>query len=404
MRREPLSSLVNDVRQCNPRELGRPRITYLDISCVDNGTKRLMAPQRIAVDVAPSRARQLVHADDVLVSTVRPNLNAVALVPLKFDSEIASTGFCVLRPQPKQLYPTYLFYFTQSAGFVTHLTTIANGASYPAVTDKDILEIRVPLPELSEQRRIARQLEEADRLRRTRRYTLELSDAFLSAAFLKVFSDPSFPSVHLEELASKEKNSFVNGPFGSDLLTNELTDSGVPVVYIRDIASGRYERMSSAFVTPAKAAKLAFCNVKPGDVLVTKVGDPPGIAAVYPETEQDGVVTQDVIRIRPNAKLVSALYLRTLLNSSLVVNEMSKIMVEGTRLRFSLGQFKEVLVPFPPLPLQQKFAALAESVEHLRAVQGEALRQAEHLFNSLLHDAFRTEAEVPHAESKAHAV
>src|SRR5438105_12513 len=111
MIREPLSSLVSDVDQCNPRELGRARITYLDISSVDNGTKRL-TPQHIAVDAAPSRARQLVHANDVLISTVRPNLNAVALVPVELDREIASTGFCVLRPQPKQLYPQYLFYFT----------------------------------------------------------------------------------------------------------------------------------------------------------------------------------------------------------------------------------------------------------------------------------------------------
>ena len=67
---------------------------------------------------------------------------------------------------------------------------------------------------------------------------------------------------------------------------------------------------------------------------------------------------------------------------------MAKIMVEGTRLRFSLGQFKEISVPVPPLPLQQKFAALVERVERLRAVQREALRQAEHLFASLLHRAF----------------
>ena len=63
-------------------------------------------------------------------------------------------------------------------------------------------------------------------------------------------------------------------------------------------------------------------------------------------------------------------------------------MVEGTRLRFSLGQFKEISVPVPPLPLQQKVAALVERVERLRAVQREALRQAEHLFASLLHRAF----------------
>jgi type I restriction enzyme S subunit len=129
MKDRPLSELVNDVDQRNPRDLGRPRITYLDISSVDNDTKRFVAPRRLPVDAAPSRARQLVRADDVLVSTVRPNLNAVSLITAEFDGEIASTGFCVLRPKPEQLCPRYLFYFTQSAKFVKRLTGIANGAS-----------------------------------------------------------------------------------------------------------------------------------------------------------------------------------------------------------------------------------------------------------------------------------
>ena len=54
-------------------------------------------------------------------------------------------------------------------------------------------------------------------------------------------------------------------------------------------------------------------------------------------------------------------------------------------------QIEETPVIMPPLPLQQKFAALAERVERLRAVQREALRQAEHLFASLLHRAFSGE-------------
>ena len=169
----------------------------------------------------------------------------------------------------------------------------------------------------------------------------------------------------------------MNGPFGSDLLTSELTNSGVPVIYIRDISSGRYERTSSVFITPTKAAELTFCNAKPGDVLVAKVGDPPGIAAIYPAGDAEGIVTQDVIRIRPNTELVSVFYLQAFLNSRLAHQEMAKIMVEGTRLRFSLGQFKEISVPVPPLPLQQKFAALVHRVEHLRAVHKEALWQAE---------------------------
>ena len=267
-------------------------------------------------------------------------------------------------------------------------TSLIQDPAYPSISQEDIAAVTLLLPPLPEQHRIAAMLEEADRLRRTRRYALELSDSFLPATFLEMFGNNPFPYVALEELATDDRNSFVNGPFGSDLLTSELTDSGVPVIYIRDISSGRYERTSSVFVTPAKAAELDFCNVKSGDILVAKVGDPPGIAAIYPSTEPDGIVTQDVIRIRPNIECVSAFYLQGFLNSRLAQWEMSKIMVEGTRLRFSLGQFKELSVILPPLPLQQRFAELVRGHEKLRASQRESLRQVEHLFQSLLHQAF----------------
>ena len=68
-------------------------------------------------------------------------------------------------------------------------------------------------------------------------------------------------------------------------------------------------------------------------------------------------------------------------------------MVHGqTRARVSMGGLAELPIPVPPLPLQQQFAALVERVERLRSVQSEALRQAEHLFQSLLRSAFTTTA------------
>ncbi len=314
-------------------------------------------------------------------------------------SSRAPIGHCAVAPYPlctnqgfkslvtnDRLDPIYGYFALR---FVTpSIIARGRGATFAEVSTEIMESIQIPVPSLPQQQQIARQLEEADRLRRTRRYALALSDTFLPAAFLQLFGDSSYRNVRLEELAADEKNSVVNGPFGSDLLTRELTRSGVPVIYIRDISSGRYERTSTSFVTTAKAAELEFCNAKPGDVLVAKVGDPPGIAVIYPTTEMDGVVTQDVIRIRPNTKLVSPAFLQAFLNSSLAHREMAKIMVQGTRQRFSLGQFKEISVPLPALNLQNEFALLMTRAERLRSVQRESLRQAEHLFQTLLHRAF----------------
>lgn len=122
---------------------------------------------------------------------MRPNLSAVAQVPPQFDGEIASTGFCVLRPKRDGLEPRYLYYFTQTSRFVGELVRKATGATYPAVSDGDVLDTLIPLPNrLADQQRIAGILERADRLRRLRRYALDVGDAFLPAAFLQMFGDP----------------------------------------------------------------------------------------------------------------------------------------------------------------------------------------------------------------------
>lgn len=128
---------------------------YIDLSSVDQDTKLISDAREVACGEAPSRARQLVAAGDVLVSTVRPNLNGVARVPSELEGAAASTGFCVLRPEPKKIDGGYLFQWVKSSVFIGDMVRKATGASYPAVSDRIIFESSIPLPPLEEQRRNA---------------------------------------------------------------------------------------------------------------------------------------------------------------------------------------------------------------------------------------------------------
>ena len=132
--------------------------TYVDISSVDNGTKRILDPKVLHADSAPSRARQRLRSGDVLVSMTRPNLNAVALVPPELDGAIGSTGFHVLRARENVL-PQWLYYGVQTRQFVGSMSELVQGALYPAVRPKDIRAFNLCVPELTEQRRIVAELE-----------------------------------------------------------------------------------------------------------------------------------------------------------------------------------------------------------------------------------------------------
>jgi type I restriction enzyme, S subunit len=298
------------------------------------------------------------------------------------------SSIAILRPDRAQLDPTYLGYALRSPVVLRDATNRKTGSALQRIILGDLKEVSIPLPDLSKQKRIAAMLEQADRLRRTRHYALKLSETFLPTGFLELFGSLSFQRVPLGDLALPVRGSFVNGPFGSNLLTTELVHEGVPVIYIRDIADGRYQRVSTVCVTPTKAQELSICNVIPGDLLIAKVGDPPGKAAIYPKGYPSGVVTQDVIRLRLNLDLALPEYLRSFLNSSSGYQLLSPIIVEGTRERFGLTPYKELAVPVPPLKTQERFTSLVARHERLQARQREALRQADHLFQSLLHRTF----------------
>jgi type I restriction enzyme S subunit len=150
-------------QQMAPVSLGRPVFRYIDIDSIDNANLRITEPKSVPVGDAPSRARKLVKARDVLFSTVRPYLKNIAIVPPALDGEIASTGFGVMRADESRLLPEFLFAIVSSQRFVDAANDLTTGASYPAVTESQLFDLQIPLPPIEEQHRIVAQIQECQR-------------------------------------------------------------------------------------------------------------------------------------------------------------------------------------------------------------------------------------------------
>ena len=186
----------------DPRRSPEATFKYVDISGVDNARKQIVEARMICGKDAPSRARQVIRSGDVIVATTRPNLNAVALVPTELDGEICSTGFCVLRPT-EALSSEFLFAFTQSQGFVKALSELVKGALYPAVTDSQVRAQLIPLPPLSEQKRIAlllgRQMASVEQARVAAETQLDGCIKLVEALLRESLSSPSAKSFALKD-------------------------------------------------------------------------------------------------------------------------------------------------------------------------------------------------------------
>lgn len=188
---QTLGDLCAPTQQRDPRRDPAHTFRYVDIAGIDRTAKTIMRPQVLSGSEAPSRARKIIRRDDVLVSTVRPNLNAVAMVPKELDGEIASSGFCVLRANRLLVEPRYLFYRTLSSGFVAALTARVRGASYPAVSERDVKKVEIAVPPLAEQRRIVEILDCANRVRRQRTEADVQAERVLPALLGRTLGDPA---------------------------------------------------------------------------------------------------------------------------------------------------------------------------------------------------------------------
>ena len=111
---------------------------------------------------APSRARRIVRPGDLLMSTVRPNLQGFARVTRAHTDCIASTGFAVLTAKP-EVSSDYLFHYLFSKHIQDQINTIMTGSSYPSINSNDIRRLLIKCPPLQQQQTIAEILNMADK-------------------------------------------------------------------------------------------------------------------------------------------------------------------------------------------------------------------------------------------------
>ncbi|MDP3722188.1 MAG: restriction endonuclease subunit S [Candidatus Omnitrophota bacterium] len=133
---------------------------YLEISNVDYfGIVDRNAIEGLRFEDAPSRARRIVAQNSTIISSVRPNLQAVAFFPDDTSGLICSTGFNVVQPDEHRLVPRYAYYVLISDYARQYFEAVATGVGYPAVADKDFGALIFPVPHRPEQERIATYLD-----------------------------------------------------------------------------------------------------------------------------------------------------------------------------------------------------------------------------------------------------
>ncbi|MEO1807267.1 MAG: restriction endonuclease subunit S [Bacteroidota bacterium] len=204
-----------------------------------------------------------------------------------------------------------------------------------------------------------------------------------------------------QQLCSLQKYSIGIGPFGSNLKVSDYTDEGVPLVFVRNITRNSFDR-NLKFISQEKFLDLIPHSVHPGDILVTKMGDPPGDVTIYPNGKPIGIITSDCLKFRPLEGFADNKFYKYYLESVFTKKQLGVITMGVAQKKISLTRFKTIFLPLLSYEEQRQIVQEIESRlsvcdKFLESIEA-SLKKAEALRQSILKKAFEgtllTEAEL----------
>jgi len=439
-----LGDIVEAVATVSPKMKPDKEFVYIDIASIDNKEQKIVQPKRYLGKDAPSRARQLIRYGDVLFSTVRTYLRNIAVVTELYDSQIASTGFTVIRPH-SSVANKLVFYWVQTDALLNQLTQIQRGTSYPAVRDSDVFAQSFPLPPLPEQHRIVAKIEELftrldagvealkkikaqlkryrqsvlkhtfegkltaewrqahqhelepasvllDRIKQERQKTAKGKNKELPP--LDTSDLPELPESwvwsNFDELRKAEKNAIKAGPFGSSLKKESYVPHGYKI-YGQEQVIRQNPSYGNYYISEQKYVELKSCVVKPGDILISLVGTI-GRVLILPEHSETGIINPRLVKLSLEERLVDNKYIKAYIESSAARDFFTLASHGETMEILNLGILRTLPIPVPSPTEQHQIINEIERrfsvADEIEKTVDHSLKQAERLRQSILKRAF----------------
>ncbi len=310
------------------------------------------------------------HPGHVLFGKRRAYQRKVAVAGF---SGVCSGDIYVLEPKGDDLLPELLPFICQTDAFFDHAVGTSAGSLSPRTNWKSLATFEFALPPLEEQRRIAGGFQAVEQaVHKLIRARTEATKARTSYLF-DLFSceDPNaivcgqlrvpahWQPVRLPGLVVDAANALTAGPFGTIFKAKDFRESGVPIIQLRHLTEegvvldkltfmdeGVYERLHRPY------------TVRPGDLVITKMGEPPGLAAIYPEDAPMGMVTPDVIKATLDESVVLPQFVVGLFNNPRSRVNLLQLCKGGTRTRVSLDELYSLKWPIPPLEEQAQIVRI----------------------------------------------
>ena len=393
---------------------------YLEISNVNyNGVVSTDAIEHLRFEDAPSRARRRVASGSTVISSVRPNLQAVAFFASAPKHLICSTGFNVVEPQSNKLAPQFTYYHLLSENARQYFEAAATGVGYPAIGDKDFNAFTVTLPPLPEQQRIATYLAAScaaiDAAVSAKRRQLDTLDALRKSIIQRavtfgIEANPKLRQVNsdwIREVPShwdvcRVKRVVARMDYGIGVSTGD--EGRYPVLKMGNVQDGEIQFAKLDFIDEVDDNLI----LERGDLLYNRTNSPDqvGKAAIFRKSRADAITFASyLVRLRVNHR-VNAWYLNYVLNTSGFLAFARRLAVPSVQQsNLNSTRYAQMFIPLPPIEEQKAILSfLNEKTAAVDTVVATIQTQIETLTayrKSLIHECVTGQRRVTEADVAA---
>lgn len=341
----PLRTVVRLNPETLPEDTDPDReFSYIDIGSVTAG--QIDRTEEMRFEHAPSRARRVVRDGDVLVSTVRTYLRAVAGVGSTHDGQVASTGFAALRPDTDAADPRFVRYWCLSEPFVSEVVGRSTGVSYPAINASEVVRLPVALPPVRTQQHVAdyldRETQRIDELvLKNDRMLALLAERRRALVDAELRTASSGESTRLRRLLRTAPSYGVLKP------EPDNGDDGVPLLRVLDLTD-RNEVLAEQVmrIRRRQATEYQRTTLAAGDVLLSVVGTL-GRGLIVPREFEAANVSRALARLQVRA-WVDPRWLLRWFESTQFIEQVAASTYGTAQAVLNMGDLSRYAIPTPP--------------------------------------------------------
>lgn len=310
---------------------------------------------------------------------------------VNFRFKVKSSAMKILHINTDLVIPKYIFYRLQIIQF--------DHSTHKRYWIQSYSKIKVLIPPLDEQSRIVTRIDElfseldkaVDTLKTTKEQLAVYRQAVLKDAFdnAQAMCERFTP---IEELLVTDRKGMSTGPFGTMLKKHEHKTTGVPMLGIENIDSGKFIDGNKIFVTPEKAAELKSFALKSGDIIISRSGTV-GELCVVPPRMEGALLSTNLMRVSLDCQKVLPEYFIYLFQSKGIVLDQVKELCKGpTRIFLNQTILKQIQFPIPNVHEQLQIINTIESrltfCDNIEKTVDTALAQADAMRQSILKQTF----------------